>query len=135
MGFCFLVSLVALGRPLTGGSLAAVLSVAASACVSAAVAMVSARLLQMRPWTARYACSLLMLIGGTGALSALLVAIEMAWRYGHLAHAAPHVILLILANLGIVALYYFLSIAAPLILPVGLPLFAGMAALIARRRR
>jgi hypothetical protein len=125
MGIGLLASLIALGRPLTGSSIAAVLSVAIAAGVSAASALVSARLLRSRPWTARYACSLLLLIGGTGALSALIVATEMAWRYGHLAHAPPHVIHLILANLGVVALYYFLSIVGPLVLPLGLPLIAG----------
>jgi len=46
-----------------------------------------------------------------------------------------HIVFLVLLIISTGALYGFLAIAAPLILPLGLPLIAAVAALIAYRPR
>lgn len=135
MGLIVAAGLLVLGRPMTGRSLAAASCIGISAALSAAAAMVAAGLLRRRRWTVRYAASLLILMAGTGALSATLVAVEMAWRFGHLVGLPIRIVGLILATLGIAALYYILTIVGLLILPLGLPLLFAMAALIAGRSR
>ena len=135
MGLNIGASLLVLGRPVRGQSAAAALSIAFAAAVSAAVAAFGQRLLRSRSWSARYAASLLILIAGTGALSALFLALEMAWRLGHLTGLPSHIVGLILATLGATALYYLLATAGFLIVPVGLRLIFFTAALLAGSKR
>ncbi len=135
MGLHLAVSLMILGRPLTWRTLAAAAALAAAATLSAGMAAAASYLFRKCPWTARYAGSLLLLIAGTGAFSSLFLAIEMAWRFGHLTDVPFHILILILGTLGIAALYYFLAIAGFLVLPIGLLLIFAAAAIISRRPR
>jgi hypothetical protein len=135
MGLSLAVSLRVLGRPTTGSSLAGAANIGFAAMLSAWVAVIAASFLVKRPWSARYAASLLILIAGTGALTTVQLVFEMAWQFGHLTNLPPGIAGLILANLGAAALYYFLTIPGILILPLAMPLIFATAAFIARRWR
>ena len=124
-----------LGRDFTARTLTATLYIAVAAATAAATAALSARLLRGRPWSARIAAALILLIAGTAALASLFLAVETAWATHPMAELPVEIALLILAIIGAGALYGFLAIAGPLILPLGVPLVALSAFLIARRPR
>lgn len=135
MALCFATGWLLLERAFTSRTLFACLYVAAAAALSAGLALAAARILARRPWSARFAASLALLIAGTGGLTSLFMAIEPAWTSHPLAELPPQTVLLILATIGAASLYSFLAIAGLLMLPLGLPVMALFAALIARGTR
>jgi hypothetical protein len=106
-----------------------------SATLSGWVALLAMRLLGSRPWSARMAAALLLLLAGTAGFAALFMTIEVIVVYHDLSEVPPSVSLMVFGLSGAGTLYDVLTVGAPLILPVGLPIFALFAFLIARRSR
>jgi hypothetical protein len=135
MAAVFAATWVWLGRDFTARTFTATLYIAVAAAIASATAALAARLLRRSPWSARIAAVLILLISGTAALASLFLAVETAWATHPMSELPMGIALLILAIIGAGALYGFLAIAGPLILPLGLPLVAVSAWLIARRPR
>ena len=133
MSVAFASGWLALGRDFTPRTLAATLYIAVAAAIASATAALAARLLARRPWSARLAAALVVLIVGTALLASLFLAVETAWATHPMGELPIRVSFLVVLIIGAGALYGFLAIAAPLMLPLGLPLVALSALLIARR--
>ena len=135
MALAFAAGWIGLGRDFSARTLSAALTIAVAAALAAALALTAARLLAQKPWSARFAAALILLVAGSGGLASLFIGIETAWATHPLTELPLHIALLILLIISTGALYGFLALAAPLILPLGLPLIAAFAALIAHRPR
>jgi hypothetical protein len=135
MALAFAAGWIGLGRDFSARTLSAALSIAVAAALAAALALIAARLLARKPWSARFAAALILLVAGSGGLASLFIGIETAWATHPMAELPLHIVLLILLIVSTGALYGFLAIAAPLILPLGLPLIAAFAVLMAHRPR
>lgn len=98
-------------------------------------ALAAAWLLRKRPWSARFAAALLALLAGTPVVTTLLIAVTSLLSHHRVTEIPIRFTLLILATASALALYNILTIAARLMLPVGLPLTVLLALLIARRPR
>jgi hypothetical protein len=135
LGASFLVGWLLLDRAITGRTLTAFLCIAAAGAVSAALAVIAAHLLRRRPWSARFAAVLIVLTAGTVGLAAMFMAAPMAWGFHHLTDLSIRIVLLVLAIQAASALYGFLTVAGPLMLPLWIPLTAAFALFIARPPR
>jgi hypothetical protein len=135
LALCYLAGWLALERALTARVGTAMIYIGVAAMLSAAAALLASRLLAGRPWSARFAAALLALVVGTTGLASLFMTVELAWTTHPLPDLPLHVVFLIIAFIGIGALYGFLAIAGHLILPLGLPIVALFALLIARPPR
>jgi hypothetical protein len=135
MAMAFAAGWIGLGRDFTARAFSAALTIAVAAALAALLALIAARLLAQKPWSARYAAALILLVAGSGGLASLFIGMEMAWATHPMTELPLHIAFLVLLIISTGALYGFLAIAAPLILPLGLPLIAAFAALIAHRPR
>jgi hypothetical protein len=135
MALAFAAGWIGLGRDFSARTLSAALTIAVAAALAAVLALIAARLLARKPWSARFAAALILLVAGSGGLASLFIGVETAWATHPMAELPLHIVLLILLIVSTGALYGFLAIAAPLILPLGLPLIAAFAVLMARRPR
>ncbi len=135
MALAFALGWVALERDVSTGTLTAMLFIAVAGGLSASAALVIVRRIASRPWSARLAAVLLLLILGTGGLASLAMAVQTAWVSHDLTAVPLHIAFLIVAFVGAGAAYGFLAIAALLMLPVGLPLLAAVSLAIARTPR
>ena len=133
MALAFTMAWIALGRVVTPRALAAGLTIAVASGASAAVALLAARLLARRGWSARFAAASLMLISGTAVLTAGLIGAHTAWTTHPLLELSPKLVLIIVALSSVGSLYSFLAIAGFLILPLGVPLIFLAAALVANQ--
>ena len=134
MAASYLAGWLALGRALTERSATAAGWIGLAAAISCAAACFACRALRRAPWTARFAAAFVLLVCGTAAWSAVFFAVTTAFAHHPLGELPLRIVLLILAILGAGSLYGFLSIAAWLMLPLGLPFILVAAALAARAR-
>ena len=108
---------------------------AAAGMLSASLALLATYLLRRRPFGARMAATLFLLLLGTAGLSTLFMTLKVVLTFHRLNEIPVEIAILVLGIAGLGALYNVLTIAAPLILPLGLPATAVFAFLIARRPR
>jgi hypothetical protein len=134
MAVAFAASSLWLERPLAGRTIEAVVVIGLAAALAAAIALLADRRLRRRAATARFAAAFILLLGGTSGLSAAIVGAQMAFAFHPLGEVPLHIAILIVALMGATALYYFLAIAAWLLMPLGLPLTLVISLLIARTR-
>jgi hypothetical protein len=134
MAASFAALWLAVGRAATAEMVMASLVIATASLVSCVVALFAGCLLRRRPWSARFAAALILLITGTAALTSAAIGAHLAWTTHPLPELSPKLVLVILAASSVAALYGFLTIPAYLILPLGLPLILATAAWIAQRR-
>ncbi len=127
----YAIAWFALDRAFTARTLLALGFIAAAGALSAAAVLVATHLLASRPWTARFAAALFCLTAGAVGLTSLFLAIEVAWASHPPAELPLHIVLLIVANIGLAALYNFLALAGFLFLPLGLAFIAAFAWAIA----
>ena len=103
--------------------------------IAAAAALVAGWLFARRPWSARFAAVTLCLSVGTTGLAALFLMLQLVLPHHRLSEIPIGISIIILAISGAGEAYNVFSIAAPLILPVGLPAIVLFALLIAGRPR
>jgi hypothetical protein len=135
MGLGYVAGWMALERAVTDRTLAAAATIGGAAALSAALALIAAHLLRRRPWSARFAATLILLLGGTVGFASVAAGTHLAWSQHSLLELPLHITALILAIQIAATLYGFLALAAPLVLPLALPLIAAFAVLIARHPR
>jgi hypothetical protein len=135
MALSFGAGWVLLGRAFTGRTLAAAIHVGIAAAVAAALALLALHLLRPRRWPTRFAMGIALLSAGTCAVAALTMGVETAWTRHTLTELALADALRVVAINVAAALYTLLTVAAPLILPAGVPLVVLFAALVARTPR
>jgi hypothetical protein len=135
MGLGYIAGWTALERAVTDRTLAAAATIGGAATLSAALALIAAHLLRQRPWSARFAASLILLLGGTVGFASVAAGTHLAWTQHTLLELPLHITALILAIQIAATLYGVLALAAPLVLPFALPLVAAFAVLIARSPR
>lgn len=126
---------LACGRAFTPRVATAVAHLGLAATLSAGAALLAARVLASHPWSARIAAVLLCLLAGTGGLASLFMTLQSVIVFHDLGEVPLAMALYVLGISGASALYNVLSIAAPLILPLGLPLTVVFAVLIAANPR
>ncbi len=106
-----------------------------AAALSAGVTIFANRLLARRPWSARFAAALFLLLLGTAGLSTFFMTLEDTLTSHQRYRFTILFKLWIFAVSGVGELYNVLAIAARLLLPLGLPLTVLFAILIARKPR
>jgi hypothetical protein len=131
----FLLGSLFLGRAPTPRLALATTDFAVAGTFAAAVALVAARLLSARPWSARISAVALCLMIGTVGLAVLLLMLELVLPHHRLDEIPFRIVLIILAISGAGETYTLLTIASRLILPIGLPATILFALLIAGRPR
>jgi hypothetical protein len=135
MASSFAAGVLLLDRAFTGRTLAAAVHIGIAAAIAAALALLAVHLLRPRRWPARFAISIVLLSAGTCALASLTMGVGTAWTRHTLTDLAlADAARVVLINVA-AALYTFLTVAAPLILPAGVPLVVLFAALVARTPR
>jgi hypothetical protein len=134
MAASFVTGWLALERPLTPSTAKAACFIAMAAALAAGGALPAVAWLRRRPWSARFAAAFAILTVGTVAGASLLIAVERIFVSHPLGEAPLEIVLLVLAIVGAGSLYAFLSIAAYLMLPLGLPIIVATALLVAGRR-
>ena len=135
MALSFAAGWLVLARTVTAHTATALLAIGVAGALAAGAALVAARMLRRRPWSARFAAAFLVLTVGTCGLASFFIAARIAWLSHPLPDLPLHIVLVILAITGIGALYGFLAIAGFLILPLGLPLIVLFATILARTPR
>jgi hypothetical protein len=135
MALSFGAGWVLLDRSFTGRTLAAAVHIGIAAAIAAALALLASHLLRPRRWPARFAMGIVLLSAGTCAVAALTMGVETAWTRHTLTELAPVDAARVVAINVAAALYTLLTVAAPVILPAGVPLVVLFAALVARTPR
>ena len=126
---------LALGRAFSPRVLTATLYFALAGALASAVALLAARLFARRPWSARIAAVVICLAGGTAGFVALFLTLQIVLSHHRLSEIPIRILLIILAISGASETYNVLSIAAPLILPLGVPAILLFALLISGKPR
>jgi hypothetical protein len=122
-------------RAFTGRSLAAAVHIGIAAAIAAALTLQAFYLLRPRRWPTRFAMGIVLLSAGTCAVASLTMGVWTAWARHPLTELPlADAALVVLINVA-AALYTLLTVAAPVILPAGLPLIVLFAALLARMPR
>jgi hypothetical protein len=134
MAASFMAGWLALDRPLTSSAAKAAGFIGLAAALAAGGALLTVAWLRRRPWSARFAAALAILTGGTVAGASLLIAVERILVSHPLGEAPLEIVLLVVAIVAAGSLYAFLSIAAYLMLPLGLPIIFATALLVAGPR-
>ena len=124
-----------LDRSFTSRVLTATLYFALAGTLSAGAGLIGAQFLSKRRESARIAAVLVCLVAGTTGLAVLFFTLDVVLTRHSLSEFPIHVSLIILGISGAGTTYSMLSIAAPIILPLGLPVIALFAVLIARTPR
>ena len=125
-----------LERAFTPRVLGATVYLALAGMLSAGAALVAAKLLAGRSWSARLAAAASCLLIGTVGLASVMMTLEMVLTHHRLTEIPIRVSVVILGISGAGAfLPSVLTIAAPIILPLRVPLIAFFAVLIARAPR
>ena len=131
MALSLLAGWLFVGRAVTASSLTALAYLAAAGTMAAALALAANWLLKRRPWTARLAAALFLLIAGTVGLASFLIGIETAMDTHDLGDVPLRTVLVILALTSAATLYNFLAVAGFLMLPLGAPIMVLFALAIA----
>ena len=121
-----------LERAFTPRTLTATLYFAVAGTLSAAAGLIGAQLLAKRRGSVRIAAVLICLVAGTAGFAALFLTLETVLTHHRLSELPIRMSVIILGVSGVGTLYNVLSVAAPLILPLGAPVIALFAVLIAR---
>ena len=103
--------------------------------LAAGAGLIGVRFLWKRPESVRIAAALICLIAGTAGFATLIFTFDIVFAHHRLSEIPIRMTLIILAISGAGTVYSMLAIAAPIILPLGVPLIALFAVLIARRPR
>ncbi len=131
----FTLGWLALDRAFTPRTMTAAAYFALAGTLSAGAALVAMRLLARRPWSARMAAALVCLVAGTAGLASVFMMLELVLTFHDLSEVPIPIAIVILGYTSAGALHSVLAIAAPLILPLGLPMIALFAILIAKNPR
>lgn len=131
----FTLGWLALDRAFTPHTMTAAAYFALAGTLSAGAALVAMRLFARHPWSARMAAALVCLLAGTAGFASVFMMLEDVLTFHDLTEVPIPIVILILAISSAGALYNVLAIAAPLILPLGLPMIALFAILIAQNPR
>lgn len=132
---CFLGGWLLVGRPLSSRSVTVTLYIAASATLSSGAALHLMGRFRRRPWTARFAAALFVLLAGPAVLSSFFMAVQEGLHSPTLTEVPLRLAFLLAGLLGAGAIYTFLAVAGPLMLPLGLPLALLLAAVMSRSGR
>ena len=135
MGLCFNAAWLLLDRALTGDTLIATLYLAAAGTISAGMALAVVAFLHRCPWTSRFAAAFVILVAGTGALTAFFIMTQTVTAAHDLTEMPLRVALVVMGLSTATALYNFLTMAGLAILPFALPLIVAFASLIASDAR
>jgi hypothetical protein len=131
----FALGWIAFGRAFTPRTATAATYFGLAGMLSAGAALIAARLLCNRPWSVRMAAALICLLVGTTGFASLFTMLHVVFGFHDFSEIPIPIALIILGISGVGALYNVLAIAAPLIMPLGLPLIALFAVLIAKNPR
>jgi hypothetical protein len=121
-----------LERSFTPRMLTATVYFAVAGTLSAGAGVIGAQLLSKRRESARMAAVLICLIAGTTGFAALFLTLDIVLTHHRLSEIPIRISLIILGISGAGALYNVLAVAAPLTPPLGAPVIALFAVLIAR---
>jgi hypothetical protein len=135
IALAFALSWGVLQRGLDGRTLLATAYFGLAGTLAALAALVAGFLLRTRAASARFAAALVLLLLGTAGFAGVFLTLQLVLTFHRLNEVPLKIALLILGISGAGALYNVLAIAAPLILPLGLPAVVLFAILIARRPR
>lgn len=135
IGLSYALGWLFLERAFTPRMLTATLYFAVAGTLSAGAGLIGAHLLSKRRESARIAVVAICLVAGTTGFAALFLTLDIVLTHHRLSEIPIRVSLIILGISGAGALYNLLAIAAPLILPLGVPVIALFAVLIARTPR
>jgi hypothetical protein len=103
--------------------------------VSAGVGLIAAHLLSKRRGNARIAAVLICLVAGTAGFATLFFTLDIVLTHHRLSEIPIRISLIILGISGAGTMYTMLAVAAPIIVPLGLPMIVLFALLIARTPR
>jgi hypothetical protein len=135
IALAFALPWVLLQRGFDGRALLATGYFGVAGTLAALAALVVAFLLNSRPASARFAAAFVVLLLGTAGFTSIFLMFQLVLTFHRLSEIPLKIAILILGISGAGALYNVLAIAAPLILPLGLPATILFAVLIARRPR
>jgi hypothetical protein len=121
-----------LERAFTPRVLIATFYFALAGTLSAGAGLVSARLFSKSRFTVRIAAVLICLVAGTAGFATLFFTLDIVLSHHRLSEIPIRISLVILGISGAGTAYSMLALAAPIILPLGVPLIAIFAVLIAR---
>jgi hypothetical protein len=124
-----------IGRHFTPRLLIATIDFAVAGALAAAAALAAAWLFSARPWSARASAVAICLTAGTAGFAVLFLMLELVLPHHRLDEIPFRIALLILAISSAGETFNVLTIAARLILPVGLPAIVVFTLLIAGRPR
>jgi hypothetical protein len=135
IGLAFIGPWLVLGRTLTARSAFASLCFVLAAALAAGCTSAAMRIVVRRPWSARFAAALFILIAGTAGLATLFMTLGRLLAYDHVMQIPLRWVVIVIGTAGATTLYDVLSIAAPMMLPFALPLVVLFALLFARPPR
>ena len=135
MALSYTVGWLAYGREFTARTATADAYFALAGALAAGAALIAARLFRNRPWSVRMAAALICLLVGTTGFASLFTMLHVVFGFHDFSEIPIPMALIILGISGAGALYNVLAIAAPLIMPLGLPMIALFAVLIAKNPR
>ena len=124
-----------LERAFTPRMLTATLYFAIAGTLSAGAGLIGAKLLSKRRGSARIAAVLICLVAGTAGFATLFFTLDIVLTHHRLSEIPIRISLLILGISGAGTVYGLLATAAPIILPLGVPVIALFTVLIARTPR
>ena len=124
-----------LERAFTPRVLTASLYFAIAGTLSAGAGLIAARLLAKRRGNARIAAVLICLVAGTAGFATLFFTLDIVLTHHRLSEIPIRISLIILGISGAGTMYNMLAVAAPIIVPLGLPMIVLFALLIARTPR
>jgi hypothetical protein len=134
MAASLIIGWMALGRAVADRQAMAAVFVGIAGFISCIAAELAVRRLRRPGRAAQFAAAIVALTVGTISGASFLLGIERAWASHPLLELPPKIVFMILTIVGAGSLYTFMSIAAWLILPLGLPIIVLTAFLLARPR-
>jgi hypothetical protein len=131
----YLLAWLFLERAFTQRVLTATFYFAVAGTLSAGAALAGVHLFSKRRLSARFAAALICLLAGTAGFAILFFTLDIVLSHHRLSELPIRISLIILGISGAGTAYSMLALAAPIILPLGIPLIAIFAFVIARRPR
>jgi hypothetical protein len=135
MALCLVIVWLMFGRAWTPDSLVASLYLGAAGTISAGVALAAAALLLDRPMTARLSAAFVILVVGSVGLTSVFLMTKQVSAAHNITELPLGRAVLVVTISSAAALYNFLTVLGLVILPLGLPVIAVFALLIARKPR
>ena len=131
----YLLAWLFLERAFSPRVLTAMLYFALAGTLAAGVGLAGVRFLSKRRESVRIAAALICLVAGTAGFATLIFTLDIVLAHHRLSEIPIRISLIILAISGAGTAYSMLAVAAPIILPLGVPLIALFTVLIARTPR